>query len=54
MVSGGAVKVAAPAHPCARGISASLHVIASIEDPVVIKKILIHLDKSVPSPEAAC
>ena len=30
---------AAPAHPCARGISASLHVIACIEDPQVIKKI---------------
>jgi hypothetical protein len=28
---GKAVRVAAPAHPCARGISASLHVIASIE-----------------------
>jgi hypothetical protein len=25
------------------GISASMHVIASIEDPVVIKKILAHL-----------
>lgn len=40
---GGPVKVAAPAHPCARGISASMHVIASIEDPAVIKKILKHL-----------
>ena len=40
--------VAAPAHPCARGISASMHVIADtsdrcIEDPVVINKILAHL-----------
>ena len=48
---GGAVKVAAPAYPCARAISASLHVIACIEDPVVIKKILTHLkEKSVPEP----
>ena len=46
---GGAVKVAAPAHPCARGISASMHVIACIEDPVVIKKILTHLDEKVAS-----
>jgi hypothetical protein len=29
---------------CAHGISASLHVIACIEDPLVIKKILDHLD----------
>ena len=28
---------------CARGISASLHVIASIEDPAVIEHILKHL-----------
>ncbi len=37
------VKLAAPAHPCAHGISASLHVIASIEDPAVIAHILKHL-----------
>jgi hypothetical protein len=42
---GGPVKVTAPAHPCARGISASLHVIASIEDPVVIEKILARIEK---------
>jgi len=30
---------------CARGISASLHVIACIEDPVVIEKIVTHLDE---------
>ena len=35
-----AMKITAPAHPCALGISASLHVIACIEDPAVIKKIL--------------
>ena len=40
---GGTVKVAAPAHPCARGISASMHVIACIDDPGAIKKILTHL-----------
>jgi hypothetical protein len=44
---GGAVKVAALAHPCARGISASMHVIASIEDPAVIQKILAHLKEKV-------
>ncbi|NOZ52807.1 MAG: hypothetical protein GXP08_06625 [Gammaproteobacteria bacterium] len=36
------MKVAAPAHPCACGISASLHV---IEAPAVIKKILDYLKK---------
>ncbi len=51
---GGAVKVAALAHPCARGISASLHVIACIEDPAVIRKILQHLDKIIPAQEVAC
>ena len=40
---GSAVRVAAPAHPCARGISASLHVIASIEEPVLIERILEHV-----------
>jgi hypothetical protein len=42
---GGAVKVAALAHPCARGIRASMHIIACIEDPVVIEKILTHLNE---------
>jgi hypothetical protein len=32
---GKSVRVAAPSHPCARGITASLHVIASIEEPGV-------------------
>jgi hypothetical protein len=41
---GGAVKIVAPAHPCARDISASVHVIACIEDPLIIKKVLTHLD----------
>jgi hypothetical protein len=51
---GGAVKVAAPAYPCACGISASMHVIACIEDPLVIEKILTHLNEK-PSPqERAC
>ena len=52
---GGQVKVVAPTHPRARGISASLHVIASIEEslphersecfgyPAVIAHILKHL-----------
>ena len=43
---GGQVKVTASAHPCARGISASMHVIAAIEEPVVTKKILLHLGLS--------
>jgi len=43
--------VAALAHPCARGIRASMHVIACIEDPVVIEKILTHLDETVPAIE---
>jgi hypothetical protein len=47
---GGPVKVTAPAHPCARGISASMHVIASIEDPEVIEKILAHIEKQNPQP----
>ncbi len=34
--------MATPAHPCARGIGASMHIIACIEDPVVIEKILTH------------
>jgi hypothetical protein len=37
---GGQLRVAAFAHPCARGISASMHVIACIEDPQWIRKIL--------------
>jgi hypothetical protein len=40
---GKSVRVAAPAHPCARGISASLHVIASIEEPGRIERILAHV-----------
>ena len=39
------MKVAALAHPCARGISASMHVIACIEDPRVIRQILEYLDR---------
>lgn len=37
------MKVAAPAHPCARGISESILVIANIEDPLVIEKFLAHV-----------
>ena len=48
---GGAVRVAAPARPCARGISASMHVIACIENPVLIKKILTHLKEKAASTE---
>ncbi len=44
---GGDVRITAPAHPCARGISASMHVVACIEDPEVIRKILAHLDEKV-------
>jgi hypothetical protein len=43
---GGQLKLTAPAHPCARGISASMHVIAAITDPAVIRKILNHLGLS--------
>ena len=39
----GPVKIVAPAHPCARGINASMHVIVCVEDPAVIEKILKHL-----------
>ena len=44
---GGDVRITVPAHPCAHGISASMHVIACIEDPEVIRKILAHLDEKV-------
>jgi len=50
---GGDVKIAVPAHPCAHGISASMHVIASIEDPAVIRKILAHLDDNATSAATA-
>jgi len=52
------VDFTAPAHPCARGIRASPHVIACIEDPAVISKILKHLqdqsplDSGVPIPNS--
>ncbi len=35
--------VATPTHLCARGISASLHVIACIEDPPLTRRILGHV-----------
>jgi hypothetical protein len=50
---GKAVRVAAPAHPCARGISASLHVIASIEEPALIERILAHVRGKAGSDTAA-
>ena len=50
---GKAVRVAAPAHPCARGISASLHVIASIEEQVLIERILAHVRGKAGSDTAA-
>ena len=50
---GKAVRVAAPAHPCARGISASLHVIACIEEPVLIERILVHVRGKAGSDTAA-
>ena len=46
---GGSVKFSRFRHPASRDISASMHVIAFIEDPVVIEKILTHIDK-----KAAC
>jgi len=36
-------------HPASRGIRTSMYIIACIEDPVVIEKILTHLDN-----KAAC
>jgi hypothetical protein len=42
---GGPVKFSRSRHPASRDISASMHVIACIEDPVVIEKILTHLDR---------
>ena len=50
---GKSVRVAAPAHPCARGISASLHVIACIEEPVLIERILAHVRGKAGSDTAA-
>jgi hypothetical protein len=50
---GKVVRVAAPAHPCARGISASLHVIASIEEPALIERILAHVRGKAGSDTAA-
>jgi hypothetical protein len=41
------------AHPCARGISASLHVIASIEEPALIERILAHVRGKAGSDTAA-
>ena len=38
---GGVLKITALTHPCVRGISASMHVIASIEDPAVAVKYLV-------------
>ena len=49
----GPVKIAAPAHPCARGINASMHVIACVEDPVAIEKILKHLKQKAVSDTTA-
>jgi hypothetical protein len=43
------VRVTAPAHPCARGISASLHVIACIEEPALIARILGHVQQRLES-----
>jgi hypothetical protein len=40
-------------HPCARGIRASVHVIASIDDPVVIEKILTHIEKQNRQPKGS-
>ncbi len=49
----GRLTITAPAHPCARGISASLHVIAAIEDPSTIAKILKHLGLPARAPPRA-
>jgi hypothetical protein len=50
---GKSVRVAAPAHPCACGIGASLHVIASIEEPALIERILAHVRGKAGSDTAA-
>lgn len=39
-----AIKIVPSALPCARDISASLHVIACIFDPLVVERVLRHLD----------
>ncbi len=43
--TGTSCPMAVLAHPCAHGISASMHVITCIEDPVVIKKIRTQLNE---------
>lgn len=50
---GKAVEVAAPAHPCARGISASPHDIAAIEEPALIARILAHAREKAESSTAS-
>jgi len=42
------VDFTAPAHPCAHGIRTSMYIIACIEDPAVIRKILKHLQEQSP------
>jgi len=42
---GGTLRLVAPAHPCARVIIASLHVIAWIEEPALIARILGHVQQ---------
>ena len=49
----GKLQISSPAHPCARAISASLHVIAAIEDPSTIAKILKHLGLPARAPPRA-
>jgi|GEM_PF-1249202 len=49
----GRLTISSPAHPCARAISASLHVIAAIEDPSTIAKIRKHLGLPARAPPRA-
>ena len=49
----GRLTISSPAHPCARAFSASLHVIAAIEDPSTIAKILKHLGLPARAPPRA-
>ena len=46
---GGHVKISRSRHPASRDIRTSVYIIACIEDPEVIEKILTHLDS-----KAAC
>jgi hypothetical protein len=47
------VRVAAPAHSCARDISAPVHVIVSIDESALLERILAHAHRKRENSEAA-